>query len=94
MPSTRTRLLAIAAAAAAALAIPAVAPRGRGGFGQRAVRRPVPVGKKIAGSERIVLRAGDSVTVLDGQAPACCAVPLLTRSTAIGGAAGAAPSRC
>ena len=67
MPSARTQFWAIAATAAAALAVPAAALAGVVVSASGPSAGQFPVGKKIAGSERIVLRAGDSVTVLDGQ---------------------------
>jgi len=67
MPSTRTRILTAALAAIAALAVPVAALAGVVVAASGPSATSFPVGKKIAGSERIVLRAGDSLTVLDGQ---------------------------
>ena len=67
MPSARTRLMAVALAAAVAVAMPAAALAGVVVAASGPSAGSFPVGKKIAGSERIVLRAVDSLTVLDGQ---------------------------
>ena len=62
----RTRLVAMALAGAACALVPAAALAGVvvSASGPSAAR--FPVGKNIANSERIELRAGDTLTVLDG----------------------------
>ena len=67
MPSTRTRIMAAALAAATAFVVPAAALAGVVVAASGPSAGSFPVGKKIGDAERIVLRAGDTLTVLDGQ---------------------------
>ena len=66
MFSPRKRLAAAALAAAACVLAPAMASAGVVVSASGPSARSFPVGKKIGDSERIVLRAGDTLTVLDG----------------------------
>jgi hypothetical protein len=60
------RIIGAALAAAACALVPAVATAGTVVAASGPSASSYPVGKKIGGSERIVLRAGDTLTVLDG----------------------------
>jgi len=65
MPQPRKRMTALALAALAALAVPGAALAGVVVSASGPSAGQYPVGKKIGNSDRIVLRAGDSLTVLD-----------------------------
>ena len=65
MFSPRKRLAAAAVAAAVCALIPAMASAGVVVSASGPSAASFPIGKKIGNSERIVLRAGDSLTVLD-----------------------------
>ena len=67
MPIPRKRMTALALAAMAVVAVPGVALAGVVVSASGPSAGQFPVGKKIGDSERIVLRAGDSLTVLDGK---------------------------
>ena len=66
MFSPRKRLAATALAAAACALVPAMASAGVVVSASGPSAGTFPVGKKLGDSERIVLRAGDTVTVVDG----------------------------
>jgi hypothetical protein len=66
MSKLTKRIVAAAAAAAACALIPALASAGVVVAASGPSAGSFPVGKKIGDSERIVLRAGDTLTVLDG----------------------------
>src|SRR5688572_28975160 len=66
MPLSTQRMLGAALAAAACILVPAVASAGVVVAASGPSAGTFPVGKKIGDSERIVLRAGDTLTVLDG----------------------------
>jgi len=65
MPQPRKRMTALALAALAAMAVPGAALAGVVVSASGPSAGQYPVGKKIGNSDRIVLRAGDSLTVLD-----------------------------
>ncbi|HYD23408.1 MAG TPA: hypothetical protein VEB68_01320 [Croceibacterium sp.] len=67
MSSLRLRTIAIVAAAAASTLVPGAASAGVVVAASGPSAGSFPVGRKIGDSERIVLRAGDSLTVLDGK---------------------------
>jgi hypothetical protein len=66
MPPSTKRIFGAALAAAACVLVPVVASAGVVVASSGPSARSFPVGKKIGNSERIVLRAGDILTVLDG----------------------------
>ena len=66
MPLSTKRIIGAAIAAAGCMLVPAAASAGVVVAVSGPSAGSYPVGKKIAGSERIVLRAGDTLTVLDG----------------------------
>src|SRR5687767_1111077 len=66
MLPSRKRLAAMALAAAACILVPAAAWAGVVVSASGPSAGNFPVGKSIGNSERIVLRAGDTLTVLDG----------------------------
>src|SRR5687768_16491238 len=66
MPPATKRIIGAAMAAASCLLVPAAASAGVVVAASGPSASSYPVGKKIGDSERIVLRAGDSLTVLDG----------------------------
>ena len=66
MPSPTRHIAAIALAAVACAMIPAAASAGVVVSASGPSASSFPVGKKIGDSEQIVLRAGDTLTVLDG----------------------------
>jgi len=67
MSFPRTKMIAAALAAAAAALAPLAASAGVVVSASGPSAASFPVGKKIGDSDRIVLRAGDTLTVLDGQ---------------------------
>jgi hypothetical protein len=66
MPLSTKRIVSAAIAAAACLLVPAAASAGVVIAASGPSAGSYPVGKKIGTSDRIVLRAGDTLTVLDG----------------------------
>ena len=66
MALSTKRIIAGAIAAASCLLVPAAASAGVVVAASGPSAGSYPVGKKIGDSERIVLRAGDTLTVLDG----------------------------
>ncbi len=66
MPLSTQRIVGAALAAAACILVPTAASAGVVVAASGPSAGNFPVGKKIGDSERIVLRAGDSLTVLDG----------------------------
>jgi len=66
MPQPAKRFAAAALAAAACVLLPVAASAGVVVAASGPSAATYPVGKKIANSDRIVLRAGDTLTVLDG----------------------------
>ena len=66
MSKLTKRIVAAAIAAAACILVPAAASAGVVVAASGPSAGSYPVGKKIGDSERIVLRAGDTLTVLDG----------------------------
>lgn len=66
MPLSTKRMIAIAIAAAGFALVPAAVSAGVVVAASGPSAGTYPVGKKIGDSERIVLRAGDTLTVLDG----------------------------
>ena len=66
MPLLAKRIIGAGLAAACCMLVPAAASAGVVVAASGPSAGSYPVGKKIASSERIVLRAGDTLTVLDG----------------------------
>ena len=66
MPLSTKRIIGAAIAAAGCMLVPAAASAGVVVAASGPSAGNYPVGKKIGNSERIVLRAGDTLTVLDG----------------------------